>query len=159
MRGASWLFHSRSVDLGLRIAVGAVFVVAGLSKVPIHSEFIDVVLEYALLPSSLARLYGLVLPWLEIVIGSGLILGLFTRFFSILSLPVIVSFAIANVSAMLLKLGEECGCVGDWLTLNAEMALTLDVLLFFGAGIIIFQRNRPWAVDRWLGFRRNRSDR
>ena len=138
------------LDIGLRLFVGVIFLIAGISKLPHRLDFVEVVIAYKILPLSIASFYALVLPWLEITIGSCLILGLFTRFFSLVSLPIIVSFIVANATAFALSLGEDCGCGGEIITLDYKAALVIDVLLLIGASLIFFQRRHFMALDSRL---------
>ena len=139
------------LDIGSRLVVGIIFLIAGISKLPMHFEFVDVVMAYKILPFSLAHLYASALPWLEIAIGSCLILGLFTRLFSLVSLPIIVSFIVANVMVLVRNLGlEECGCGGELITMTFKEALVIDALLLIGAVLIFSQRRHFMALDSWL---------
>lgn len=147
------------LDIGLRFIVGIIFLIAGISKLPMHSEFAEIVMAYKILPFSLAHLYILVLPWLEITIGSCLILGLLTRPFSLVSIPVIASFIVANVIGLLHNIAECPGCFGELITVSHEGALVIDALLLVGVSVIFFQRRRFMALDSWLTrlFRFNRQ--
>ncbi len=141
---------NKFLDLGLRLIVGIVFLIAGIGKLPEHSEFVDVVLAYKILPFSIAVFYASVLPWLEITIGSCLILGLFTKPFSLLSIPIIVSFIFANATALSFGTGEDCGCGGVLIVMDYKVALIIDASLLIGASLIFFQRKRFMALDSQL---------
>jgi len=147
------------LDIGLRFALGAVFLIAGISKVPMHSEWVEVRMAHYILPSPLISAYISALPWLEIAIGSCLILGLCTRLFSLVSIPIIASFIAGNVIGLLYDISEECGCFGELIMLNYEGAIVIDALLLTGALLIFFQRRHFMALDSWLTrlFRFNRQ--
>lgn len=138
------------VDIGLRLGIGMVFLIAGVSKLPMHLEFIDIVAAYRILPPSLAGVYASTLPWLEVTIGVCLILGLFIRVFSVVSLPITISFIVANASAIAFRLGGECECFGRLTTTSYEAALGIDVFLLVGALLLFFQRRHFITLDSWL---------
>ena len=137
------------LDVGSRFIVGIIFLIAGTGKLPMQSEFAAIVIAYEILPLSIARLYASVLPWLEITIGLCLILGLFTRAFSLISIPLIVSFIVANIRGLTF-LSEECACGGKLITMDYKVALVVDALLLVGALLVFFQRKRFMALDSQL---------
>lgn len=138
------------LNIGLRCAVGIMLLTAGVTKLPMHTEWTEVVMAYGILPLPLIKPYTVALPWLEAAIGSCLILGLFSRLFSLVSLPIIASFIVANATALSYSTPEWCGCFGDWITINHKGALVIDALLFIGAFLIFIQRRHFVALDSFL---------
>ena len=138
------------LDIGSRLFVGIVFLIAGISKLPMQSEWIEVMMAHNILPSPLAYLYASVLPWLEITIGTCLILGLFTRVFSLVSIPIIASFILANAWVLAIDLGGACYCFGELVTIDYKVALIIDALLLIGALLIFFQRKHFITLDSSL---------
>ena len=139
------------LDIGLRLIVGAVFLIAGISKIPMQPEWVEAIIAFKILPLPLARAYASVLPWLEITIGACLILGLFTRVFSMVSIPIIASFVVANAWILSFGGGGECpSCFGELVTMDNKVALVIDVLLLIGALLIFFQRKHFMALDSRL---------
>ena len=107
--------RERSLDVvGLlaRLFLGAVLVVAGLLKVghPLTSQ--RAVQAYDLLPLGLAGVVGLALPFLEIVLGVLLVLGLFTRPVAVVSTLLMVAFVVGIAQAWARGLTIDCGCFG-----------------------------------------------
>ena len=138
------------LDIGLRIFVGVVFLTAGISKIPMQSEWVELMMAYKFLPPSLAYFYASVLPWLEITIGTCLTLGLFTRAFSLISIPIIISFIVANVWIVSLDPSGVCHCFGELVTIENRVALAIDVFLLIGALLIFSQRKHFITLDSLL---------
>jgi len=136
------------LDTGLRFIVGAVFLVAGISKLPLQPEWVESWTAGIILPSSLIIPYISALPYIEIVVGSCLILGLFTKLFSAISIPIIASFIVGNLMALSYDAG--CGCFGVIIEINHKWALVIDALLFIGAVVIFFRRRRFMTLDSRL---------
>ncbi|MGD0052086.1 MAG: MauE/DoxX family redox-associated membrane protein, partial [Vulcanimicrobiaceae bacterium] len=67
------------VVLVLRIVLGAIFIVAGVSKIGHASLFAAEIAGFRILPQIVIAPLALVLPFLELLLGAYLILGLFTR--------------------------------------------------------------------------------
>jgi len=138
------------LDLGLRLIVGVVFLVAGVAKLPMHLEWAEVIMADEILPSSLVNPYLAALPIVEIIIGSCLIIGLFIRFFSVISLLVIITFIIGNSIALMLDVSEWSGFFGERVPITHQWALVIDALLIVGVSLIFSRRRRFVAMDSML---------
>ena len=58
-----------------RIILGGVFIYASLDKIANPAEFAKAVGNYHVLPFGVENLLALVLPWMELLVGLALILG------------------------------------------------------------------------------------
>ena len=73
-----WLIHPwLTVRVG--IALGAIFVAASLPKLIDPPAFAQMIYNYRLLPGAFVNPVALVLPWLELLCGIALILGIWRR--------------------------------------------------------------------------------
>ena len=136
------------LDIGPRFVVGGIFLVAAVSKLPMQGEWVETVVADIIFPvSPIALFYASALPWLELTLGLCLILGLFTRFFSVLSIPIIASFITANALALYYDQFGTCGCLGPSIIISHKVALVIDGLLLTGAIVILFQRKHFMALD------------
>jgi len=126
----------------LRLALGGIFITAGIAKLSSQAEFINAVIGYGILPDSLARLYGYVLPWAELAIGLCLVLGLFTRVASGLVLPIALSFVIANSFAIYRQFQDNCGCFGALVPMSYPVSLTLDILMLLMAAVLLMGKEQ-----------------
>ena len=130
--------------LMLRLLIGALFIAAGLQKIDDIAAFEQAILHYQLTGPALSMLAATVLPWLEIVCGLGLILGIFPRSSAFILTALLVSFTILVLSAMARGLDISCGCFSQdpntgkigWLKIieNCVLILLSAPLLFFDAG-------------------------
>ena len=78
-----------------RVALGAYFVMAGLSKLHMLSAFVAQVKTFGVLPDNASSLYAVLLPYMEVCIGGCLVLGLWTTMASIMASALLVSFVFA----------------------------------------------------------------
>ena len=137
-----------------RLIVGGVFVLAGGLKLfePIE-DFIAIARSWDILPEALIAWYIIPLPWVELIFGIFLIVGVFTRFGAGVIALSLASFIIA----MLINMGrgrtlDECGCFGSVLHFGS----TFPQMLWRDAGLLllsllIMQVKQPWlSIDRWL---------
>jgi uncharacterized membrane protein YphA (DoxX/SURF4 family) len=102
------------ITFAARLAVGAVFVLAGTTKLVNPGSFSATLLAYDVLPVDLLRPVALALPWVEVVVGLYLLAGLFTRVAAGAAIALLVVFMVAITQALLRGLSlEDCGCFGD----------------------------------------------
>ncbi|MFC2038491.1 PKD domain-containing protein [Chloroflexota bacterium] len=141
MKNQWWLF-------GLRAGLGIVFIVASVTKLSAHSLFINEVLGYSLLPEALARVYAIVLPWVELFAGIALILSIFTTAALLLSFLMALSFAIANIYSLSQGISESCGsCFGQIIPLSLTTALILDILMIAASMMLLFFRKKTTPIN------------
>ena len=140
-RQTALIFSNPFVNLILRLFVGGTFVLSAVTKLPHHSQFVEIVKEYDLLPNYLATGYGNALPWIELVVGVYLILGILRKYSAIASILMAVSFMVANISSI--AQGEHsCGaCFGETISLPVWQAMTIDVLILSAALILLLARD------------------
>ena len=86
------------VNLGgmfIRIPLGLYFLLAGRMKLEHIEGFIETVRTFGILPDQAAVLYGVMLPWMEVIIGFLLIVGFWTSAVAIVSSLMLFSFIVA----------------------------------------------------------------
>ena len=95
-----------------QIAIGAIFLYAALPKIGDVSAFAKQVHNYRMVPIALENLFAMTLPWIELVAGLGLVLGIRARAGATLSAGLMVVFLVAIGQAVARGLDIECGCFG-----------------------------------------------
>lgn len=138
------IFQNKWLILFLRLGLGAIFVVASIAKIQDIDKFISTINSYGILSGGLATLYGYVVPWIELFIGCSLILGVFIRFSAIISFLLTISFMVASSYALVNDVGGPCGCFGQFLSMNHQVSLTIDVLMLLVSIILIFYKGKEF---------------
>lgn len=100
------------VGLLARLILGGVLLYAGLAKVLTPVASARAVQAYQIFPFEVAQYIGYALPIVEIIIGTLLILGLFTRVNAVLGAVLMVVFIAGIISAWSRGLAIDCGCFG-----------------------------------------------
>jgi len=134
-----------------RVALGALLVYSGLHKAAAPVEEFMVVIEgYQVLPAPHIRLFAHLIPWTELLAGSFLIAGLWTRAAAVVCGGLSSSFFLALLSTKLRRIElPNCGCFGGAIHLQAWQAMTLDAILIVCA-IAAWRWGRGrLTVDRW----------
>ena len=93
-----------------RILLGAIFIYASLSKILNPDQFAQAVMNYRIVPLVSVNLFAILLPWLELVSGILLLVGLFTGG-SIIMITVLMTLFLGAIGSALLRgLDISCGC-------------------------------------------------
>ncbi|MEW6716247.1 MAG: MauE/DoxX family redox-associated membrane protein [Chloroflexota bacterium] len=95
-----------------RLVLGVVFLVSGLGKALERQRTISTVIAYQVLPEALARVYAVLLPWVELSLAWLLLVGLFTRLAALALGLLLLSFAIAVSANLARGRRMDCGCFG-----------------------------------------------
>jgi uncharacterized membrane protein YphA (DoxX/SURF4 family) len=144
------------VGILFRVVVGAVWLVAGVLKLPDPAENVRAVRAYQLLPESVVPVVGHGLPILEILLGVCLLLGLVTRVAAVVSSALLIVFIVGIASAWARGLSIECGCFGGGAgpTENATAAYPWDIARDVGLLLVslwlVWRPRTPWAMDNRL---------
>lgn len=112
-----------------RWLLGLVLIAAGLSKVAQPVELAQVIEGYRLVPAWLGVLVAVYLPWLELVTGLSLLLGVVYSSAQFMTGVLLVSFTIAVGSAWLRGLDITCGCFAESADLTLPWALGRNIIL------------------------------
>jgi uncharacterized membrane protein YphA (DoxX/SURF4 family) len=94
----------------IRVYLGGVFVLASLYKIQEPYAFALNIATYRILPLHLVNLLAIVLPWLELIAGVFLIVGLWTRESALLILGMMAMFVTALAIALARGYEMSCGC-------------------------------------------------
>jgi uncharacterized membrane protein YphA (DoxX/SURF4 family) len=147
---AVWgVFRNRYLSFVFRIALGVVFIVSGAGKLPELAEFVDEVKGADVLPDALATAYGNALPFVEIVVGVLLVLGLLTRFAAGIGGLCSLSFIVGNGFRIHRGFYGDCGCFGAIASLQFTTweALTIDCVMLIIAIQILVHKGEFLSLD------------
>lgn len=137
------------VMLLLRLVLGGVFLSSGYAKLAHLDLFYQSAQGYNILTPALTQLYAGALPWLEMLAGLFLLLGLYTRYAAMLTGSLLLSFLIAIGWVLLNGQAADCGCfLGGSQPAPVTWDLWLrDLLMFAGAAAAAFIKPNPWSLD------------
>jgi uncharacterized membrane protein YphA (DoxX/SURF4 family) len=136
----------------LRVAVGLLFVGAGASKIGHADLFAAQITAFGLVPHPLVAALALLLPFLEILLGGYLVLGLYTRVAAIIAVVQLAIFAGAIGSAVARGLSLSCGCFGPSdTTVTSWPEVARDLTLAAVAAFVAWRAPGMLALDRRMG--------
>ncbi len=134
------MIRNKWVLFGFRLVVGGLFIWAGVLKIIDPLEFAQSIKNYRLFPRELAFIIAIILPWVEVVSGAFLIIGVFRRSSALLISLLLIGFIGLVAIALLRGIDTTCGCFGS-LSRNADLKLILmDAVMLFLTLNVFFAR-------------------
>ena len=125
----------------IRFLLGVIFIYASLDKIIDPGEFARAIGNYHIIPFGLENLIALVIPWLELFIGIGLISGIMVDGASAISGGLMAIFILLILQATLRGFNIECGCGLK----EGEMvgwSKILENIIFLGASFLVWSRSK-----------------
>jgi putative oxidoreductase len=149
---------SKYLSLLLRIFIGVMFIVAAMSKFIYPAEFAENLASYRIVPYWGVNFIAVIMPWLELICGLFLIIGLMTRAVAAMLASFLFGFTVFVAINVVRGTPISCGCfdsVGaeiSWYKVMTDFVLTL-------LAVQIFFYDRLFQIRRQhLVFRRKTRD-
>jgi uncharacterized membrane protein YphA (DoxX/SURF4 family) len=139
-----------------RVALAAVWLIAGGSKLGDLAGSGRTVAAFRLMPVEAARVVGAALPFVELALGVLLLLGLATRLAAAISAALFAVYIVGIAAAWARGLSIDCGCFGGGGQLapgqhpNYGPDILRDVGLLLVAGFLVIWPRTRLALDEWL---------
>ncbi len=140
------LIKNPIVIIILRLILGGIFIYASIDKIANPHEFAKNISHYHLVPFGLENTIAIFLPWLELIIGVGLIAGFMVDGSVVLSMSLLVMFIVAISSAILRGYNIDCGCGLKEGELVGTQKLLENSLLFISGLLILNRKYRNFEI-------------
>ena len=131
------------LELLSRWVLGLLFIYAGVQKIIDPYGFAKTIYGYGILPGGLVNITGIVLPWVEVLAGGGLLLGVWPASSSGVVSALLLVFMVAIVYNIARGYTFDCGCFGagddntGWGTVWRDTAMLVPAV-----GIMLFKGRR-----------------
>lgn len=155
--------ESIGIQLPLRLGLGGLFCLAAFKKLQDPQSFAEAIKGFRVVDhAELGNLIvsaAFVLPWVEMIAGILLILGLWTRAAAVVVGLALAAFIAGLLSVIIRKLDASCSCFGDlnlfcgskvgWCQVirNLIMLLPTAYLIWRGGGLValdaVLERSGP----------------
>ena len=122
----------------IRFLLGLIFVYASYDKILDPEKFARDISNYHVVPFGLENTIAIILPWLELIIGLGIIIGVCINASVFISGGLLIVFIILIAQAILRGFNIDCGCglkegeVVGW-------SKIIENFLFLGACYIVHE--------------------
>ena len=120
----------------IRIVLGIIFLIASIDKISDPAGFARDISNYHFVPFGLENTIAIVLPWLELFIGLGLILGIMIDGASVISGILLILFIILIFQAMIRGFNIDCGCGLKEGEMVGWRKIFEDIILFIGSYLV-----------------------
>jgi uncharacterized membrane protein YphA (DoxX/SURF4 family) len=135
--------------LAIRLILGITFIWASIDKISNPGGFAESIYNYRMLPHETINFMAIVMPWLELVTGILIIIGVLMRGSAFWIGLMLLVFIVALSSALARGLDINCGCFSVEGGHGVDMGLLIrDILMFFGALVVMFSRRTALALQR-----------
>ena len=147
------------LTLAVRLVVGSVFVYAAIPKILHPEDFAWSIAMYQMLHYSKVHILAICLPWVELLAGLALLLGVRTRAAAVTICGLLVMFVVALTHAITHEIEmTTCGCFSQAGARALEAhrhtvgtsLLYRDVAMFFATGYVwLFEPDRFSLEPIW----------
>ena len=144
LKALASIIADKRIVLIFRVILGVIFIYASLDKIAHPEQFARIIYNYKILPPFLINVFAITLPWVELIAGLFLILGIFTESAAFLICLLLMVFVVAISINLFRGIDLNCGCFSTDPAGKKEGAnlLIKDFLfLFLGIMVFFFHRN------------------
>ena len=103
--------YREKINCAIRIIMGLVFIYASFDKIIDPNSFSQNIHNYGVTPIYLENIIALILPWMELFVGLGLIFNIKYEASLNISIALIVAFILLISQAYLRGKSIDCGCL------------------------------------------------
>ena len=98
------------LTIRVQLALGAIFIIAAVPKIADPPSFAHMIYNYRILPAGLINISSLIMPWVELLCGLALVIGVWRK----PSLAIITLLLVTFIIAISVNLARgnaiDCGC-------------------------------------------------
>ena len=136
--------------MAARWILGITFIYASYHKLLAPAEFAQIVYGYELFPAAVINLVAIILPFMELIAGLALILGVYPRSAALIINLLLIAF-IVILSINLIRNHEfDCGCFAFeeyGQSSNSRSLILRDIVyLVLGVHILFFKNSRKACI-------------
>jgi uncharacterized membrane protein YphA (DoxX/SURF4 family) len=138
------------LTIRVQLALGAIFVIAALPKIADPPSFAHMIYNYRLVPSSLINISALALPWIELLAGVALILGVWKAAARTVVAILLAVFIIAISINLARDNAIDCGCfnVADRGKSHEQRIFDMKVDVLRDLGMLLMAGQLWYAAKR-----------
>jgi uncharacterized membrane protein YphA (DoxX/SURF4 family) len=151
--GASGVIHAAGLQglaLGIRLVIGLLLLAAGAVKVADRRGFRDALRGYELLPDPLNAVAVVVVPALELALGSALLLGIYVHESGLAAAALLAAFTAWLVIALSRGKTVDCGCFSRSTPTRLSWRLVCRNLLLIFAALFVAETLPIASLDQYV---------
>ena len=135
------------LTIRVQIALGLFFVIAALPKIVDPPSFAHMIYNYRIVPPALLNLMALSMPWIELLSGLALILGIWRGTARTIIGAMLLTFIIAIGINLARGNAIDCGCfdVSSAGKTREERLADMKLVIFRDLGMLLMVAQLWWA--------------
>lgn len=138
-------FTSPYFLLFARLCLGGVFLASAVTKLMDREGTAVSMSRYPFLPSGFGRFIAYTFPYVELLVGGMLILGLFTRYAAVASVGMYILFTILITYDLTRGQNQSCHCFGRLSSEKLTPVAVVRNVLLLALSVVVFL-----AFDGWV---------
>ncbi len=141
---------SEWLTVRVQFVLAAFFVVAGLAKIADPPGFAHEIHNYGLVPGAFVNAMALVLPWLEVITGVALFLGIARRSAARILGILLIVFIVALSINLFRGKPVDCGCFGlsTVQKTDADRLREMKLVILRDVGLLLLAAQILYATQR-----------
>lgn len=120
-----------------RVILGLIFIYSGIIKIIDTQGFSNSIYNYKLLPDLLINFLAVILPWIELITGLLLLLGITIKENALIINALLIIFIIAIIINLFRGLDINCGCFGTGNGTKIGLTKLIENFLLLIMGILL----------------------
>lgn len=149
--------NNQYLTLLFRLVLAGIFLLSSYGKlVNIEEYSVNAIYNFQILPMWLARPFGYVMPFIELLCALGLLFGVLTRLSALGAALMSLAFFIAKFDVLYIQ-GRtiDCGCFGAIVETLASVTIYMDIPMLIMGLVVMFSAGRHWLAfhrllpDEW----------
>ena len=146
------IFNNSWIELAARWILGLTFIYASLHKILAPADFAKIVYGYGLFPEILINLIAITIPFLELVTGLALIIGVYPRSAAVTINGLLLAFIVVLTINLVRGHEFDCGCFSaaqNGYSNSPGVTIARDIFYFIlGLQVILFNGVRRKLIKR-----------
>ena len=131
--------------------MGALFIYSGIFKAMDPGNFAKVILRYNVIPDIIAPYAAIILPFIELILGFLVLIGLKVRPSSLVLMNFMIFFIIAITINVVRGESFDCGCFElSRFGIDEKIGISLiirDIIFFLVLSLLFFARRHLLSLD------------
>lgn len=145
------LFNNSWIEIAFRWILGITFIYASYYKIMSPTDFAKIIYGYNLFPEVLINLIAIFLPFVELITGISLLLGIYPRSAALIINGLLLAFIFILTVNIIRGHEFDCGCFSAKKTGSPKMMVARDVIyLIMGLQVFLFKGVRKGNFIRNL---------
>jgi hypothetical protein len=148
------ILTNKYLALAFRLYIGAIFIYASMYKINYTAEFAETIASYQLAPYWMINFLAIVMPWLELISGVLLVVGIKSKTATAAIAGMLAIFSAVIFLSLVRDIPIGCGCfssIGEpmsWTTVLRDLVwLAMTIQIYFFDSLLQLERGFITSIE------------